>query len=135
MRSRENNLFIFCCFFFTSGVNLHGAWNYGDVKRALRGCGNRGDRCIFEPEVGKVFESTEEAFEFYNMYSWEIGFGIRHGRCRQNKSGRRTMQDIVCACEVSSNKFSNPNRLYMAVCFYVVVNPAGRWRSIWWQYC
>ena len=76
MRSRENNLFIFCCFFFTRGVNLHGAWNYGDVKRALRGCGNRGDRCIFEPEVGKVFESTEEAFEFYNMYSWEIG--VRH---------------------------------------------------------
>ncbi|CAL4934499.1 unnamed protein product [Urochloa decumbens] len=60
---------------------------------------DRGDRCIFEPEIGKLFDSTEEAFEYYNMYSWEVGFGIRFGRCRENKSGKRTMQDIVCACE------------------------------------
>ena len=97
-RLGSNPLFCFCC--YNRGVNLPGAWNYGAVERALRGCGDRGDRCIFEPEIGKVFESIEEAFEFYNMYSWEIGFGIRLGRCRSNKSGRRTMQDIVCACEV-----------------------------------
>ncbi|CAL5070768.1 unnamed protein product [Urochloa decumbens] len=83
----------------TSGVRLPGAWNYGAVERALRNAHERGDRCIFQPEVGEVFDSAQEAFEFYNMYSWEVGFGIRYGRSRENKAGRRSKQDIVCACE------------------------------------
>jgi hypothetical protein len=23
-----------------------------------------------------VFDSKEEAYDFYNMYSWELGFGV-----------------------------------------------------------
>ena len=81
-----------------------------------------GDKCIFELEIGKVFESTEEAFEFYNMYSWEVGFGIRFGRSRQCKGGRRTMQDIVCACEVCVRKLFN--QLCILVVFNVCVLPS-----------
>ncbi|KAK1609633.1 hypothetical protein QYE76_033306 [Lolium multiflorum] len=33
------------------------------------------------------------------MYSWEVGFGIRHGRSRINGANIRTRQDIVCSCE------------------------------------
>jgi hypothetical protein len=73
---------------------------YGAVERALRDASNRGKRCIFEPTEGYVFESPEEAYEFYNMYSWEQGFGIRYGRNRAGKTGRRTRQDLVCACQV-----------------------------------
>lgn len=76
------------------------SWNYGAVERAFRDAGNRGDRNIFEPEVGKIFGSIAEGYEFYNMFSWEVGFGIRLGRCRENKGGVRSKQDIVCACEV-----------------------------------
>ncbi|KAF8645667.1 hypothetical protein HU200_066131 [Digitaria exilis] len=79
--------------------NLPARWNYGAVERALRDAANRGDRCIFEPTVGKLFDSPEEAFEFFNMYSWEKGFGIRFNRLRKNGSGRKTRHDIVCACE------------------------------------
>ncbi|TVU20202.1 hypothetical protein EJB05_36401, partial [Eragrostis curvula] len=81
------------------GARVPAAWNYGAVERALRDASLRGDACIFEPAVGKSFDSSEEAFEFMNMYSWEVGFGVRFGRSRTSKSGRRTMQDIVCACE------------------------------------
>jgi hypothetical protein len=81
-------------------VRLPAAWNYGAVERAFRDAGDKDGGCIFELVVGKRFESVEEAFEYYNLYSWEIGFGIRLGRSRENKSGKRTMQDIICACEV-----------------------------------
>lgn len=84
-----------------SGVRLPAAWNYGAVERAFRDAATSGaGGMIFEPATGKKFESIQEAFEFYNLYSWEIGFGIRLGRSRENKGGKRTMQDIVCACEV-----------------------------------
>jgi hypothetical protein len=86
---------------FRSGATLSAAWNYGAVERAFRDAAGKGGGRIFEPDVGKKFESIQEAFEFYNLYSWEIGFGIRLGRSRENKSGRRAMQDIVCACEVN----------------------------------
>lgn len=79
---------------------LPAARNYGAVERALRNAHERGDRSIFEPEVGKLFDSPQEGFEFFNMYSWEVGFDIRFGRSRTSISGRRTRQDIVCACEV-----------------------------------
>lgn len=80
-------------------------WTYGAVERALQEADDRGDRCIFEPVTGKVFDSPEEGYEFFNMYSWEIGFGIRLGRSRSNTSGRKSRQDIVCSCEVSVNAF------------------------------
>lgn len=47
------------------------------------------------------FSISGMAYEFFNMYSWEVGFGIRHGRSRMNGSNVRTRQDIICSCEVS----------------------------------
>jgi hypothetical protein len=88
------------------GPRLPTTWNYGAVERALRDAANRGERCIFEPTEGYVFESPEEAYEFYNMYSWEQGFGIRYGRSRAGKTGRRTRQDIVCACQVCAKNIA-----------------------------
>jgi hypothetical protein len=32
------------------------------------------------PYVGLEFNSAKDAKDFYNLYSWEIGFGIRKGR-------------------------------------------------------
>jgi hypothetical protein len=83
-----------------SGPRLPAAWNYGAVEAALRDASSRGERSIFLPYQGQVFQSLEEAFEFYNMYSWEAGFGIRFGRSRINRSNNKTRQDIVCSCEV-----------------------------------
>ncbi|RLM54740.1 protein FAR1-RELATED SEQUENCE 5-like [Panicum miliaceum] len=79
------------------GVSLPAAWNYGAVERAFRDASERKGRFMFEPSVGKIFESVQEVFEYYNLYSWEVGFGVRLGWSRENKAGKRTMQDIVAA--------------------------------------
>lgn len=76
------------------------SWNYGAVERAIREAADRPGEHIYQPEMGAVFGSPAEGYEFYNMFSWECGFGIRYGRFRENKAGRRSKQDIVCACEV-----------------------------------
>ncbi|CAM0870364.1 unnamed protein product [Alopecurus aequalis] len=81
------------------GTCLPTTWNYGAVEKALRESATRGEKCIFLPSQGQVFQSIEEAYEFFNMYSWEVGFGIRHGRSRINCSNIKTRQDIVCVCE------------------------------------
>jgi hypothetical protein len=91
------------------GVRLPASSNLGAVERALRDAGDRKDGHIFDLTPGKIFESTQEAYEFYNMYSWEKGFGIRYGRSKQRTCGTRTMQDFVCACEVCRMGFCTQN--------------------------
>ncbi|KAI5016387.1 hypothetical protein ZWY2020_006238 [Hordeum vulgare] len=59
---------------------------------------------VVAPEIGREFDSLAEAFEFYNLYSWEIGFGIRYGQCRRNTQKSRTVQDFVCGCAVGKAK-------------------------------
>jgi hypothetical protein len=57
---------------------------------------------MFKPELGMEFSSSEEAFQFYNMYSWVAGFSIRLGDNYINKKGQRTMQEYKCQREVCS---------------------------------
>lgn len=56
---------------------------------------------IFFPYIGTTFNSYEEAKEFYNLYSWEVGFGIRMAWSKTNNNEYTTRSDIVCSCEVS----------------------------------
>uniref|UniRef100_A0A0A9FGE1 Protein FAR1-RELATED SEQUENCE n=1 Tax=Arundo donax TaxID=35708 RepID=A0A0A9FGE1_ARUDO len=54
----------------------------------------RNTEYIFEPIPEMVFDSREEAFEFYNMYSWEVGFGVKFNRRRLTKDKKyRSMQE------------------------------------------
>nr|XP_040258720.1 protein FAR-RED ELONGATED HYPOCOTYL 3-like [Aegilops tauschii subsp. strangulata] len=39
---------------------------------------------VVSPKIGMEFDSLDEAYEFYNVYSWEIGFGIRLAKSRLN---------------------------------------------------
>jgi uncharacterized protein (DUF486 family) len=54
------------------------------------------------PEVGVTFDSIGEAYDFYNLYSWERGFGVRYGKSRLNVDQVKCMQEIVCGCSVST---------------------------------
>uniref|UniRef100_A0A8R7VDG6 FAR1 domain-containing protein n=1 Tax=Triticum urartu TaxID=4572 RepID=A0A8R7VDG6_TRIUA len=47
--------------------------------------------------LGITFDSGE-AYDFYNLYSWEKGFGIRYGKSRLNVERTKCMQEIVCGC-------------------------------------
>ncbi|VAH58347.1 unnamed protein product [Triticum turgidum subsp. durum] len=44
---------------------------------------------------GVNVESLGEAYDYYNLYSWEIGFGIRYGKSRLNVERTKCMQEIV----------------------------------------
>ncbi|KAG2617790.1 protein FAR1-RELATED SEQUENCE 5-like [Panicum virgatum] len=77
-------------------------WEESAVSKALRAGEGRSNKSVFEPVVGTSFNSCEEAKDFYNLYSWEIGFGVRYGRSRKNSNKYRTRQDIVCSCQGQS---------------------------------
>ncbi|CAM0958600.1 unnamed protein product [Alopecurus aequalis] len=57
------------------------------------------------------FDSLPEEYDFYNLYSWEFGFGIRYGSCRKNPSSSKIAQDIVCSCAVRGPRHLNSNSL------------------------
>ncbi|OQU86059.1 hypothetical protein SORBI_3003G007000 [Sorghum bicolor] len=69
------------------------------VTQAMKSYINRLGEPVFLPAVGMEFNSAKEAKDFYNLYSWEIGFGIRKGRNRTNENNYMTRQDLVCSCE------------------------------------
>jgi hypothetical protein len=51
-----------------------------------------------------TFDSEKEAYEFYNMYSWKVGFGIKYANsASNNKRGYHTGRDFRCLCSVSSS--------------------------------
>ncbi|XP_073354513.1 protein FAR1-RELATED SEQUENCE 5-like [Aegilops tauschii subsp. strangulata] len=66
----------------------------------------RDDADVFVPSVGTIFDSKDEAYDFYNMFSWECGFGMRYGKSSTNNKNYRTMQDIVRQC---AGKEERPN--------------------------
>ncbi|XP_047094319.1 uncharacterized protein LOC124706690 [Lolium rigidum] len=45
------------------------------LEKAMRRCRDKHSDAIIEPELGMEFDSLPEAFDFYNIYSWEIGSG------------------------------------------------------------
>ncbi|XP_044385859.1 uncharacterized protein [Triticum aestivum] len=79
------------------------------------------DKSVVKPEPGLSFDSLGEAYDFYNLYSWEVGFGIRYGKRRLNAERTKSMQEIVCGCSVSTS-FHTTNKLNQIadVTFYLV---------------
>lgn len=77
----------------------------GAVEIAMRTAQQRASKEVFEPKLGMVFDSYEEGYEFYNLYSWEYGFGIIYNRnsSRTNDRSYRTMQEFTCQKGVSCN--------------------------------
>jgi hypothetical protein len=92
----------------------------GAVEVAMRTTGQRQTTEVFEPTLGMVFDSYEEGYEFYNLYSWEAGFGIIYNRnaTRKNDKNYRTMQEFCCQKGVIS-VFVN---LVYGFHFYIIPN-------------
>ncbi|KAG2569278.1 uncharacterized protein LOC120683474 isoform X2 [Panicum virgatum] len=69
------------------------------IEIALRNASRRKTGYIFEPVLGITFDSENEGYEFYNMYSWEVGFGIKKDNIATNrKTGFQTMCEFRCLC-------------------------------------
>jgi len=70
---------------------------------------------IVNPCIGTEFNDCDEGYEYYNLYSWECGFGIRWGKKRWSEKkvkGNSTGdmryqlgQEFYCSCHVSSLLF------------------------------
>lgn len=54
------------------------------LEKSIRNYAERKSDTVVNPIVGTSFDSLEDAYEFYNLYSWEVGFGIRYAKCRLN---------------------------------------------------
>lgn len=96
---------MFCCRRrFPKGFNIPDSRpprDIGTIEKAMRKSRKNKADHIFEPKLGMVFDSRAEAYKFYNLYSWEVGFGIRYGSFAKNRVNQmRTMQEIVCEKEV-----------------------------------
>lgn len=74
------------------------------LEKAIKNFVRRKQGLVVQPSVGTHFDSMAEAFEFYSLYSWELGFGIRFDRSRRNMERSKTIQDIVCTCSGKPKK-------------------------------
>lgn len=82
------------------------------LEQAMMKFADRKSDYIINPEVGTEFDDVEEAYEYYNLYSWECGFGIKWGKKRhsEDKKNRRKIneeryqlgQEFNCSCSVST---------------------------------
>ena len=67
----------------------------GAIEKALRNASNRKGRFIFEPTPGMTFDCVSETQEFYNIYSWEVGFGTKKGD-KYGKNNARISMPVPC---------------------------------------
>lgn len=68
------------------------------LEVSLRDYVVRKEGSVVNPVVGTSFDSLEEAYSFYNLYSWEIGFGVRYAKSRLNVHRVKCLQETVCGC-------------------------------------
>ncbi|XP_039116295.1 protein FAR1-RELATED SEQUENCE 5-like [Dioscorea cayenensis subsp. rotundata] len=54
---------------------------------------------LLEPEVGMLFHSEDEAFEFYNSYAKRKGFSVRKGHLAKRKDGSIRVRIFLCSNE------------------------------------
>ncbi|TVU41836.1 hypothetical protein EJB05_15391 [Eragrostis curvula] len=73
-------------------------------EQSLRNYAEKKSGVVMNPAVGTSFDSRAEAYEFYNLYSWELGFGIRWNRNAKNSGKSITKQDICCSCQGKPDK-------------------------------
>ena len=74
------------------------------LEKALTGFADRDSDSVVTPSVGLSFDSINEAYEFYNLYSWESGFGVRYAKSRTNVKGTNTCSSSSSAARYESYK-------------------------------
>ncbi|KAM3406648.1 hypothetical protein ACQJBY_000614 [Aegilops geniculata] len=85
-------------------------YRVGALEKAIAGFAQRETEAVVNPTVGSSFVSLDEAYEFYNIYSWESGFGVRYGASSMDSHGTKCIQQFVCTCEGKPSKDSDSFR-------------------------
>ncbi|XP_047093485.1 protein FAR1-RELATED SEQUENCE 5-like isoform X2 [Lolium rigidum] len=74
------------------------------LESAFRGFAERKSDEVLYPVIGLTFDSIGESYDYYNLFSWECGFGIRYGKSRLNVKGSKCMQELLCNCSGKPTK-------------------------------
>ncbi|KAI4981696.1 hypothetical protein ZWY2020_022188 [Hordeum vulgare] len=77
------------------------------LEKTLRCYAEKKTDTVVVPAIGYTFDSLGEAYDFYNLYSWEIGFGIRYGKSRLIVERSKCIQEIVCGCSFKKKTSTN----------------------------
>lgn len=75
------------------------------LEKAIRSFAENNGGNVVVTKLGTSFDALGEAYDFYNLYSWEKGFGMRYGKSRLNVERTKCMQQIVCGCAVRKHRF------------------------------
>ena len=59
---------------------------------------------VITPELGISFDSLGDGYDFYTLYSWEVGLGVRYGKNRLNAERTKSVREIVCGCWLCTKK-------------------------------
>ncbi|TVU11338.1 hypothetical protein EJB05_44918, partial [Eragrostis curvula] len=84
------------------------------LEMAIMKFADRTTPYIIDPTVGTEFDCVTEAFDYYNLYSWEVGFGIKYGRTKHSENKKFRNKDpaekyvlsveLRCCCAGVPNK-------------------------------
>jgi hypothetical protein len=70
-------------------------------EKSLKSYADNKSNVVINPAVGVSFDSHADAYDFCNLYSWEVAFGIRWNDSTNNAEESVMVQEIVCSCEAS----------------------------------
>ena len=65
-------------------------------EKVVRGYAENPSENVIVLMLGSSFDSLGEAYDFYNFYSWERGFGTRYKKSRVNVERMKGMQEVMC---------------------------------------
>uniref|UniRef100_A0A8R7Q999 FAR1 domain-containing protein n=1 Tax=Triticum urartu TaxID=4572 RepID=A0A8R7Q999_TRIUA len=83
---------------------------------------------MFKPYVGMKFGSLAEAYDFYNIYSWVLGFSIRNGDNFVNVKDIQTMQEYKFQRSgINKNTIRSTTRCGCKAELRVYLNDCGEW--------
>uniref|UniRef100_A0A453IXE2 Protein FAR1-RELATED SEQUENCE n=2 Tax=Aegilops tauschii subsp. strangulata TaxID=200361 RepID=A0A453IXE2_AEGTS len=74
------------------------AGEYTALEQSIQKYAEEPSKSVVKPELGLSFDLSGEAYDFYNLYSWVVGFGIRYGKSRLNDKSTKIMQEILSGC-------------------------------------
>lgn len=89
-----------------------------------------------QPTVGMQFDSYDDAYEFYNIYTKKLGFGIRVKNSYKGRNNDEKQSVVLCCCHkgFNSNIESTQERLGRRIgCLTMVRIKLGelkRWKII-----
>ena len=70
------------------------------LQKSLYAYSTRTTETIMCPSIWTCFNTITKGYNFYNLYNWEMGFGIQYGKSWKNSKKIHAMQEFNCLCGV-----------------------------------